>query len=112
MKFSKSQYPVNEKEYVFEKRVIDGKIIGRFIVPKFGIVPFRSIYLQYSTGPKEGGKRSFRVDLWDGRGNSTLNSEHVKTEKGVLGRYKKELNKDYEEKVKSIIIEALKLSED
>lgn len=108
MKFSGSQYPVNEKVYVLEREEKDGKIVGRFKKPKFGIVPFRSIYLKYSAG-QEGGKRKFRADLWNGLTNTTFNAEHVRTEKGTLSRYEKELNKDYEEKIKSMINEGLKL---
>jgi hypothetical protein len=112
MKFSGSQYPVRERTYVFVKEEKDGKIIGRFVRPEFGLVPFRAIYLKYSSGPEEGGKRKFRMDLWNGLNNSTLNSEHVKTEKGTVSRYSKKLNEDFEGKVKSMIDEALKLPEE
>jgi hypothetical protein len=109
MKFSRSQYPIDEKTYVLEKTETNGKIIGRFVIPEFGILPFRSIYLKYSAGPGEGGKRNFRMNLWDG---NIFSAEHVKTEKGTISRHDRKINKEYEEKVKNMIKEALKLSEE
>jgi hypothetical protein len=109
MKFSRSQYSIDEETYVLEKTETNGKIIGRFTVPKFGILPFRSIYLKYSAGPEDRGKRNFRMNLWDG---NIFSVEHVKTEKGAVSRHDRKINKDYEEKVRNMIDEALKLSKE
>jgi len=108
MIFSKSQYSVNNKTYAFERTEANGKITGRFTVPQFGVLPFKAIYLEYRAGQEEGGKRSFRMNLWDG---NIFKAEHVKTEKGTISRYDGKVNRDYEEKVKSMVREAIELSE-
>lgn len=108
MKFSGSQYPVNRMTYVLEREEKDGKVIGRFKKLEHGIAPPWSICLDYAAGQVKGGKKSFRAHLWNG----FIISEHVKTEKGYISRFDKKCNEDYEEKIKSLIREALRLSEE
>ena len=110
MKISRSQYDVNYKNYLFKKTKENGKITGRFVVAEFGLVPFSdAVYLEYLAYSGEGGKRDFCMDLWNG---NNFFADHIKNEKGTLSKFNKKFNKDYEEKVKNMIIEALKLSEE
>lgn len=109
MKFSGSQYHVDRMVYELEKEEKDGKIISRFKKLDYGVMPLTAIYLTYSAIPEGGGKRKFVMNLWDGRRNIFFNGKHVKPLKGYVSIRNGELNKDFEEKVREMLVEALNL---
>ena len=113
MVFSKSQYPVDEATYVLVKEEKNGKIVGRFNKVKHRFIDsLGKIFLDYQAISKGEGK-FFRMYLCDGRHViGPYNRNVVKVEKGSVSLFRKTANKDYEEKVRSMIDEALRLPEE